>query len=224
MYFIVLLLLVGASSTAYPLDRSSYSRRARRKSTAEANYFYFGKLGQHRVDPEMDELRKSIRFFQILDAISFAIVLAFTDAIIFIPSTSKRWGTAPGYVRDVYYSAVAVFFIAHLVQGPYRGRKDLKAYLHYYQVQGLIHSGQAAFTTYAFLWLIGFSEFAAKIRMTITKVRPWIAGGLGYLLQIGFSGIVGNFAYDLIKRKFQSKSSQSPARRTQRRVGANQIR
>jgi hypothetical protein len=33
--------MVGASSTACALDHSLYSRRAQKKSTAEANYFYF---------------------------------------------------------------------------------------------------------------------------------------------------------------------------------------
>jgi hypothetical protein len=44
MYFIVLLLCEEASSTALPAGRSSYSRRAQKKSTAEANYFYFNFL------------------------------------------------------------------------------------------------------------------------------------------------------------------------------------
>jgi hypothetical protein len=39
MYFIVLLLLLEPAAQPLPLDRSSYSRRAQKKSTAEANYF-----------------------------------------------------------------------------------------------------------------------------------------------------------------------------------------
>jgi hypothetical protein len=58
MYFIVLLLLVGASGTALrALDRSSYSRRAQKKSTAEANYFYFNSSGFISIHREKTALR-----------------------------------------------------------------------------------------------------------------------------------------------------------------------
>jgi|HubBroStandDraft_4_1064222.scaffolds.fasta_scaffold499789_1 hypothetical protein len=41
MYFIVLLLRVKPAALPGALDRSSYSRRAQEKSTAEGNCFYF---------------------------------------------------------------------------------------------------------------------------------------------------------------------------------------
>jgi len=40
MYFIVLLLLMGNRQQNLALDRSSYSRRAEKKSTAEANFLF----------------------------------------------------------------------------------------------------------------------------------------------------------------------------------------
>jgi hypothetical protein len=52
MYFIVVLPLVEPAAQLCALDRSSYSRRAQKKSTAEANYFYFNVEGVLFTFPE----------------------------------------------------------------------------------------------------------------------------------------------------------------------------
>jgi len=63
MYFIVLLRLVEPAAQLYALDRSSYSRRARKKSTAESNFSWknWGQTGRSPISIRLKNRDVSVR-------------------------------------------------------------------------------------------------------------------------------------------------------------------
>lgn len=178
-----------------------------------ANNFVMGRSKRSKSRQRLQELeaatrRRKIWRFQLIDAASFVILLAFVNVIILVPSASSRWQNAPTYVRGVYYAAIFILGGIHLIQGPYRGSTaNQKAYIRYYRIQVVNHALQAAFATYAFLWLLRFNEFATPFISAALKSSQRVGNIASNFLQVIISGVIGNFAYDLMKRTLRKTTS-----------------
>jgi hypothetical protein len=141
-----------------------------------------------------------MRRLQLIDLGSMTVVVGFIVVINLAPGPARRWQSAPDSVRYVIGTIYVVLSMLHLVFGPFQGKEDSLDELKHFKRQIINNACRAAVAASALLWIFGFNEVLSWILSTALQLKPRVAAGLSYLASLTISGIIGNLAYDLLKK------------------------
>jgi hypothetical protein len=143
--------------------------------------------------------------------LSGVVIIAIQFFLITLrPEASARWFATAPYVRIVYALVIFLPFLS-LPAGEFVGVFSLdygtRAYLSRLRViawvQIILITLQISVSTYGLMWLVGFGQLADKVSVLL-KWSPTATRAVSYLLQVAIAGIIGNFAYDILKKMMTS--------------------